>query len=135
MACVREPREKLCVSAFHPEKPARKLGGEAVHFGCPFFEFWESGTRSRIVFLQVFARRPLILSDDITFAYNTVIVRHGEQSHAQRPCFAGILEGDLREGGGPDFTQFSSFFLFLVGKVVPVTIGRSSIGSGSKHAA
>ena len=46
------------------EKPARKVGGEAAHFWCPFFEFWRGGTRSRIVFLEVFARWPLILSDD-----------------------------------------------------------------------
>ncbi len=45
------------------EKPARKVGGEAAHFWCPVFEFWRGGTRSRIVFLEVFARWPLILSD------------------------------------------------------------------------
>ena len=40
------------------------MGGEAAHFWCPFFEFWRGGTRSRTVFLEVFKRRPLILSDD-----------------------------------------------------------------------
>ena len=59
MASVRKPREKLCASAFHPSKtrkPARKVGGEAAHFWCPFFMFWTGGTRSRIVSLEVFGR-------------------------------------------------------------------------------
>ena len=43
------------------------MGGCAAHFACGLFEFWRGGTRSRIVFLQVFARRPLILSDENTF--------------------------------------------------------------------
>ena len=46
------------------EKKAPKVGGLAAHFACGFFEFWRDGTRSRIVFLEVFARWPLILSDD-----------------------------------------------------------------------
>ena len=46
------------------QKRAPKVGGFAAHFWCPFFEFWRAGTRSRIVFLQLFARWPLILSDD-----------------------------------------------------------------------
>ena len=49
------------------EKPARKVGGEAVHFWCPFFEFWRGGTRFLILFLEVFARRPLTLSYDNSF--------------------------------------------------------------------
>ena len=32
----------------------------------PFFEFWRGGTRSRIFFLEVFAKNSLILSDDNT---------------------------------------------------------------------
>ena len=32
----------------------------------PFFEVWRGGTRLRIVFLKVFARWPLVLSDDNT---------------------------------------------------------------------
>ena len=48
------------------EKPARKVGGEAAQFWCPFFEFWKGGTRLRKFFLEVFARWPLILSDDNT---------------------------------------------------------------------
>ena len=42
------------------------MGGEAAYFWYPFFEFWKDGTRSRIVFLEGFARWPLILSDDNT---------------------------------------------------------------------
>ena len=69
MACVRKPGEQLCAGAFHPcktqlEKRAPKVGGFAAHFACGFFELWMGGTRSRIVFLEVFARGPLILSDD-----------------------------------------------------------------------
>ena len=69
MASVRKPRENLCASEFHPSKiknRAPKVGGFAAHFACGFFEFWRGGTRSRIVSLEVFARRPLILSDDNT---------------------------------------------------------------------
>ena len=67
MACVRKPRDKLCESAFHPfktQKRVPKVGGFAAHFACGFFEFWKGGTRSRIVFLKVFARWILNLSDD-----------------------------------------------------------------------
>ena len=68
MASVRRPREKLCASAFHPSKNSKKgvpkVGGFAAHFACGFFECWKGGTRSRIVFLEVFARGPLTLSDD-----------------------------------------------------------------------
>ena len=46
------------------EKPARKVGGEAAYFWYPFFEFWRGGMRSRIVFLEVFARGPLIIAHD-----------------------------------------------------------------------
>ena len=52
------------VPPLHLEKRAPKVGGFAAHIACGFFEFWRGGTRSRIVFLQVFARWPLILSDD-----------------------------------------------------------------------
>ena len=67
MASVRTHRKNYARARCtfpESEKPARKVGGEAAHFWCPFFEFWRGGTRSRIVFLEVFARRPLILSDD-----------------------------------------------------------------------
>ena len=30
------------------EKPARKVGGEAVNFWCASVEFWRGGTRSRM---------------------------------------------------------------------------------------
>ena len=46
------------------EKVARKVGGEAANFWCPFLEFWSGGTRSRIVFLKVFAKSSLSLFDD-----------------------------------------------------------------------
>ena len=46
------------------EKRAPKVGGFAADFACGFFEFWKGGMLSRIVFLEVFARGPLILSDD-----------------------------------------------------------------------
>ena len=79
MECVRKPREKLCARARSTppkrEKPARKVGGEAAHFWCPFFEFWKGGTRSRIVFREAFARRPLSLSDD-NDASSTSITRY-----------------------------------------------------------
>ena len=47
-------------------KTLRKTMREAAHFWCPFSEFLRGGTRSRIVFLEVFARWPLIMSDDNT---------------------------------------------------------------------
>ena len=40
------------------------MGGFAAHFACGFFVFWRGGARSRTAFLEVFARWPLILSDD-----------------------------------------------------------------------
>ena len=46
------------------DERAPKVGGFAAHFACRFFEFWRGGTRSRIVFLEVSAHWPLILSDD-----------------------------------------------------------------------
>ena len=67
MASVRQPRDNYARARSTPqnlEKRAPKLGGFAAHFACGFFESWRGGTRSRIVFLKVFARRPLILSDD-----------------------------------------------------------------------
>ena len=59
MASVRQPREKLCASAFHPfkiQKMAPKVGGV---------------TRSRTVFLEVFARWPIILSFTIPDQWTT----------------------------------------------------------------
>ena len=43
---------------------APKVGGFAAHFSCGFFEFWKGGRRSRVAFLEDFARWPLILSDE-----------------------------------------------------------------------
>ena len=45
------------------KKPARKYAAKPPTFGALFVEFWMGGTRSRTVFLEVFARGPLILSD------------------------------------------------------------------------
>ena len=58
---MRKPCEKLCASAFHPSKTLW------------LFEFGRGGTRSRIVFLEVFAHRPLILSDDNNLDKHTVL--------------------------------------------------------------
>ena len=69
MGRVRKPQKNYAQARSTPprlEKRAPKVGGFAAHFACGFFEFWRGGTRSRIVFLEVFARWPVILSDDTT---------------------------------------------------------------------
>ena len=60
---------KRVPSLQNSENPHAKWAGFAAHFWCPFFELWKGGTRSRIVFLKVFARTPLILSDDNEYEY------------------------------------------------------------------
>ena len=65
---------KMCLNKLSSERingqrrkelRAPKVGGFAAHLiACRFFEFWRGGARSRIVFLEVFARWPLFLSDD-----------------------------------------------------------------------
>ena len=72
MGNVRKPRENLCASAFHPSetrKTRTQSGRRSRPLLVPFFEFWRGGTRSRIVFLEVSARWPLILSDDNRFFF------------------------------------------------------------------
>ena len=46
------------------KNPHAKWAAKPPTFGVLFFEFWRGGTRSRIFFLEVFARWPLILPDD-----------------------------------------------------------------------
>ena len=48
------------------ERKAPKVGGFAANFACGFFEFWRGGSHFLIVFLKVFARRPLSRSYDKT---------------------------------------------------------------------
>ena len=68
MGRVRKLREKRCATRVPPlqesKKGEPKVGGFAAHFACGFFEFWRGGTRSRIVYLEVFAKFSLILADD-----------------------------------------------------------------------
>ena len=67
MASVRKPGEKLCVSVIHPSKTGKKapkVGG--FKFPCEIFEFRRVGTRFPTIFLEVFARRPFIVSYDDT---------------------------------------------------------------------
>ena len=54
------------VPPFQTSKPARKVDGEAAHFLCLVFEFWRGGARSRIVFLEVFAKCSLIRKSEVS---------------------------------------------------------------------
>ena len=71
-------------------KRAPKVGGFAAHFACGFLEFWRGGTRSRIVFLEVFAKCSLFLSDNNTDPGG----RHGNKSrHPLKNCHRVALAG------------------------------------------
>ena len=77
------------------KKRAPQVGGFAAHFACGFFEFWRGGTRSRIVFLEVFARGPLITAHDnmfspILFCLVTFLFSHILFSHICLGTFRGL---------------------------------------------
>ena len=54
-----------------------------------FFQIWRGGTRSRIIVLEVFARRPLILSDDNT-KMDTMELIPATTSNVQRHILSQI---------------------------------------------
>ena len=102
------------------KKRAPKVGGFAAHFACGFLEFWKGGTRSRIVFLKVFVRRPVIISDDNirmvvilwtdkslhdlveNYAEITPKLR-GKTRHPRRPKLAAALPRPVLGCGGVAF--------------------------------
>ena len=69
MACVRKPREQLFASAFHPsitQKQGTKSGRLRRPLCVRGFRVLEGVERARaLLFFEVFARRPLLLSNDI----------------------------------------------------------------------
>ena len=82
------------------KKRTPKVGGFAAHFACGFFDFWRGGARSRIVFLEVLARRPLSLSDDNTKKTQKISFRHRPQTDFIRlVSLKLVLQGDSRRPG------------------------------------
>ena len=69
MSILQQKHGELCASEFHPSQ-TRKARTQSWRRGrqlfVPFFKFWMGGTRSRIVFHVVFAKRSFIFPTTIT---------------------------------------------------------------------
>ena len=100
------------------------MGGFAALFACGLFEFWRGGRRSRKVFLKVFARWLLILSDDNKLAKSvSAKLSYDFFVHYAPP---GFVKARFASGG----VEHCSFLFGLVDLVVILLLFQKSRQNG-----